>query len=941
MFSAHILPDDAEDLVKLIRFHLICKLAKNRDEKTLKKFITQGEDLNVWTTFNGRHTPISYLAAINDNESVNFLINFTREAKAKKDLIDQAVRGYAFADNSNKVDEFLMTWKADIERATIGYISGDYTPKALDLVKNKGANADETFFYCATYEREAGIQQLINTVTEKSIFRVLDHYLNDNLLTNESQHLLLLRLLSFINNENVRKKALGYAINYSRRTIDIDDKLLEKAAEINKHIIENECDFKDAMRQLFNVEINDLKQKLPKKSYDFFDLSDNEEQSPPLNNASSIKANNISLIGDSTIDNEVWVDGIFWNYLSDHIGITRDDSGTRIKKHNENSCIKPELSIVEHLTNILPNDYQINDLTNDGFTTTDCLNGAMRCKVFGKDTFKLFPYEKFSPLKDGNKNIQESSHIILSVGGNNFREFLIETLKHIQDKEWFIKKNYPIVMNKLKTEYIKILTKLREINPNANIILLTQYYPSVSQNTYKIYPFMQELGNLLGFGPDPLDTIHRIMKDTYQVVLKEALNGCDLSLINADDLNIIEFDQALKEAKEERTPILIKIGNEYCVYGDPKNNGEWKCTKIKSERINFNALPFAEGRINRNYELFNDLIDELKVGHALLSRPGDNNIVVADITSSLDPYENTSFVSQIEPSGPGGKKIASMLSHVIKDNNQHGVAYRFLPGFFLDNNTDPLSTRAGVEITPIAEWKPVHPRKVNLPKDKNKNSFGLNNTLSKISIEQAKINLSKLQTTIFSNPIKLNFFDEKYRVGLENTSIHVPVYLKNMLDEIQHVVNGMKHIANESKIQILLKKTLANIMKIASTAYQHDANQIIYKNIFNLLDINVSKSLTNLKKHIESQSKEDWQTLVDDRPTTVNTIYNIVLNNQMNDNEKLFNIIQTAWKAEQGYNPLLDFYKSIPARHFYVNITDYLIINQENYTFRRRFGPSS
>lgn len=44
-----------------------------------------------------------------------------------------------------------------------------------------------------------------------------------------------------------------------------------------------------------------------------------------------------------------------------------------------------------------------------------------------------------------------------------------------------------------------------------------------------------------------------------------------------------------------------------------------------------------------------------------LAKENIENIIVADITSSINPYDKENHVSQIEPSGVGGKKIAMML----------------------------------------------------------------------------------------------------------------------------------------------------------------------------------------------------------------------------------------------------------------------------------------
>jgi len=314
----------------------------------------------------------------------------------------------------------------------------------------------------------------------------------------------------------------------------------------------------------------------------------------------------ITIIGDSTIDNKLWVSpGIYFNFLFDKLGIKRDDSATRIQKSHTHFR-KPELSVVENLIDMMPN-YHISDYTNDGFTTADCLHGDFKDKVFGNGTFVQFPHDFFQPLKEGADAIKASQHIILSVGGNDFREFLMSAHRiDEKSRSEFVKQAFPQVLTDLKTQYIQIVFRIRQLNPNAKIILMTQYYPSVSQNNYKIYPFMMEIGRALNVGENPnnsMDVIHSLIQSTYRDALAE---------------------------------------------------------------------------IN------------------------DSNVVVADITSSLDPFDSNNHVSQIEPSGEGGRKIALMLKYIIT-SAQAGFVYRFLPAFFKNQSHDHVQTYA------FKNWTPKHP----------------------------------------------------------------------------------------------------------------------------------------------------------------------------------------------------------------------------------------
>ncbi|MES2217613.1 MAG: SGNH/GDSL hydrolase family protein [Pseudomonadota bacterium] len=306
---------------------------------------------------------------------------------------------------------------------------------------------------------------------------------------------------------------------------------------------------------------------------------------PHFNNLDK-KLQIITLLGDSTIDNKFWVNELFG---------------------------APQLSVVENLIEMLP-EHVIHDYSRDGFTTQDVLNGAYEDKVLAIKKYSLYPHEFLQPLKLAEESIKKSQYVIVSVGGNNVREFLMEA-GNLEDwlRSDFINDNFEKMLAKLRNEYVEIVHRIRTLNNSARIILMTQYYPSESQHDYKIYQFMQELGEILDFGVSSnncMTVIHEIMKMIYN--------------------NIFE--------------------------------------RIPTE-----------------------------------------NLVVADITSSLNLYDDTNYVCQIEPSGSGGKKIAQMLkfmvsSHIVSDSK----IYRFCPEFFGSKNQDQY-----VKVSNFNNWQPAHPWDLN------------------------------------------------------------------------------------------------------------------------------------------------------------------------------------------------------------------------------------
>jgi len=322
----------------------------------------------------------------------------------------------------------------------------------------------------------------------------------------------------------------------------------------------------------------------------------------------------VTFLGDSTIDNKVWVDGIFKNIFFTWLGIKHDEPAVRVKKsHHWFGWFGPTLSVVENVMDMLPNE-AIHDYTNDGFTTKDLLYGNFKDKVFGNGWLSLFPHQWFDPIKKGSEDIKKSDYIILSIGGNDFREFLLSANRLTGEaRKAYIQGHFPALLKCIHDRYLLIYKQLRELNHHARIILMTQYYPAVLQSNplLKIYPFMHEIGQALNMGGDEheaMNVIHEIMQQTYAAIFKHIAD--------------------------------------------------------------------------------------------------DHNLVVVDITSSLNPYDNHNYISQIEPSGIGGKKIAQMLKYVMTGNQiAGGFAYRFAPAFFEANNQSSQS----VASTALSQWVPMHP----------------------------------------------------------------------------------------------------------------------------------------------------------------------------------------------------------------------------------------
>lgn len=224
----------------------------------------------------------------------------------------------------------------------------------------------------------------------------------------------------------------------------------------------------------------------------------------------------IVILGDSTIDNRIWLGPETVQLMLNSMVPGKFTFSRFFQQLRRMNPMAPK-SVVQNLRDRLPNNILIVDRTNDGFTTEDVLNGAYKDKVFGEGRHDFFPHEFFEPLE--TDELKDASHIILSVGGNNFREFILNAMSQPagEARESYIKTNYPIVFDYLLRDYKSIILRLSEKSPNAHIILMTQYFPAIQQRMLtmtNIYQFMAELGKILGTG-NAEDTIIKVMKDTY------------------------------------------------------------------------------------------------------------------------------------------------------------------------------------------------------------------------------------------------------------------------------------------------------------------------------------------------------------------------------------------------------------------------------------------
>ena len=159
---------------------------------------------------------------------------------------------------------------------------------------------------------------------------------------------------------------------------------------------------------------------------------------------------NLVFLGDSTLDNLIWVIG-------------------------KNACIASQLR---------QRSYNVVNYAADGFTTSDLLYGNVPSIDYQQRYQAGDPYpsgsDKFKPLDWVEKFENPSNSIFISsCGGNNIRENLKGIYIGYTSAERVLRKG--------AKEYITALERM--LKSNKKIMICTQYKPSTIQNDYQIYKY--------------------------------------------------------------------------------------------------------------------------------------------------------------------------------------------------------------------------------------------------------------------------------------------------------------------------------------------------------------------------------------------------------------------------------------------------------------------
>jgi len=308
----------------------------------------------------------------------------------------------------------------------------------------------------------------------------------------------------------------------------------------------------------------------------------------------------VHTIGDSTLDN------LYWRL---------------IEKPNLKEA--KTTSVEGRLQTILGCFFKVISHAFDGFTTRAILNGANIGAVLPRDrrAYPSYMAKKASkkhfikPLEELQKEVSKAPnaclYVVLSIGGNDFRENLLNPIRLVKD------------IFSIQKRYLQIVEKIKNLNGrDIRPILMLQYRTDAKNDLYKIYTVLK----IIGIGA----LIMQI--------------GCFALLT---------------------TPTLVIAGKVSVLVG-----GLGFAVGTLGLYFNTNLFPLAALKDI----LTGKKISMLCFGFLLqsfyrpiLQQAKKDNIPILDLPNTFNPYEDL-YDHGIEPGKKGAELIAEGISHIVKNH---------------------------------------------------------------------------------------------------------------------------------------------------------------------------------------------------------------------------------------------------------------------------------
>lgn len=341
----------------------------------------------------------------------------------------------------------------------------------------------------------------------------------------------------------------------------------------------------------------------------------------------------VHTLGDSTLDNLFWM-------------LPHSDLASAKK-----SSVEGQLQ-----ERVKADGYKVCSHAYDGFTTKSVLEGDQIGAVLPYTHEKpRYMKEKASqgqyvhPLKELEKEVAAKPdaphYVVVSVGGNDFRENLLNP--------WRLLKDIP----QIQERYLQIVDKVKGLQgKNVQPILMLQYRTDANQDHYGIYSLFGIIGSIA-------------------VIFHLA----SLALLTA--------------------PIWIVAGKVSAVVGGTaffaSAAGLYLSRKILPLSVTKDV--FLGKKVGM--ALFGALLHSFY--QPILERAKKENIPVLDLSNTFNPYRKL-YDCGIEPNKEGGALIAEGIAHILKNHDFRG-------GSVLYSKPDKKPTYTGIANTNPAAWRVACP----------------------------------------------------------------------------------------------------------------------------------------------------------------------------------------------------------------------------------------
>lgn len=321
----------------------------------------------------------------------------------------------------------------------------------------------------------------------------------------------------------------------------------------------------------------------------------------------------IALTGDSTFDNDHWVD---------------PNQPYAEKKHTVTHQTAVALATSENGTS-----YEIGNFAVDGATTSDLFISCSLARAVHDSAHPI--YSSVNQLKA--VAAWQPNIVVVSVGGNNYRDALNNVLlKELSVPQLFLRSTpehakakivtaFKGVKDQLLEDYKRLIDELIANNPKLDrIVLLSQYYPEITEITrYFIYTGFSHISHSDKLKRDSFSMMEDTMNELYRDILRYALHK-NKEIVFADvtsSLNPLGGNHTWQiEPNEKGSTIMGRMIAEAVEYSFPKASSKSEnfipILRMSADEKQIEAHNISEGTINNfNVKKIKQFIDENRYRH--------------------------------------------------------------------------------------------------------------------------------------------------------------------------------------------------------------------------------------------------------------------------------------------------------------------------------------